>query len=111
MDTRSPGGAASLLRPQRLLHEAAQDAARQVAPSGLGLDSAPVRQRMVQRLRADGICCEPLLQAMGQVLRHEFVDSALAAQAYEDTSLPIGLSQTISKPSVVARMIEWLYLG
>ncbi len=103
--------ATTLLRPQRLLQEAALDAARTVAPRGLGLDSAPVRQRMVQRLRADGVCCEPLLQAMGQVLRHEFVDSALAAQAYEDTSLPIGLSQTISKPSVVARMIEWLYLG
>jgi protein-L-isoaspartate(D-aspartate) O-methyltransferase len=103
--------ALTLLRPQRLLQEAALDAARTVPPRGLGLDSAPVRQRMVQRLRADGIRCEPLLQAMGQVLRHEFVDSALAAQAYEDTSLPIGLSQTISKPSVVARMIEWLYLG
>ena len=112
LGARNPSGsAAPLLRPQRLLHEAAQDAARHVPPSGLGLDSAPVRLRMVQRLRADGIRCEPLLQAMGQVLRHEFVDSALAAQAYEDTSLPIGLSQTISKPSVVARMIEWLYLG
>lgn len=103
--------AAPLLRPQRLLHEAAQDAARRVTPQGLGLDSAPVRLRMVERLRADGVRCEPVLQAMAQVLRHEFVDSALAAQAYEDTSLPIGLSQTISKPSVVARMIEWLYLG
>jgi protein-L-isoaspartate(D-aspartate) O-methyltransferase len=103
--------AAPALRPQRPLHEAAQDAARQWAPSGLGLDSALVRQRMVDRLRADGVRCEPLLRAMAQVPRHEFVDSALAAQAYEDTSLPIGLSQTISKPSVVARMIEWLYLG
>jgi protein-L-isoaspartate(D-aspartate) O-methyltransferase len=100
-----------VLRPQRPLQEAALDAARQALPRGLGLDSAPVRQRMVQRLRADGVRCEPLLQAMGQVPRHEFVDSALAAQAYEDTSLPIGLSQTISKPSVVARIIEWLYLG
>lgn len=107
----SAGSQTTLLRPQRLLHEAARDAARLAAPSGLGLDSAPVRQRMVQRLRADGVRCEPLLQAMALVPRHEFVDSALAAQAYEDTSLPIGLSQTISKPSVVARMIEWLYLG
>ena len=105
----SAGG--KLLRPQRLLHEAARDAARAVQPSGLGLDSAPVRRRMVQRLRADGVVCEPVLQAMGDVPRHEFVDTALAAQAYEDTSLPIGLSQTISKPSVVARMIEWLFLG
>jgi len=102
---------AKLLRPQRPLHEAARDATRAAAPSGLGLDSAPVRRRMVQRLRADGVQCEPVLQAMSVVPRHEFVDSALAVQAYEDTSLPIGLSQTISKPSVVARMIEWLYLG
>ena len=48
---------------------------------------------------------------MSEVPRHHFVDSALANQAYEDTSLPIGLGQTISKPSVVARMIEWLFLG
>jgi protein-L-isoaspartate(D-aspartate) O-methyltransferase len=101
----------ALLRPQRPLHEAARDAARTVVPRGVGLDSAPMRLRMVQRLRADGVQCEPVLAAMTQVLRHEFVDSALVAQAYEDTSLPIGLSQTISKPSVVARMIEWLYLG
>lgn len=45
---------------------------------------------------------------MGQVPRHGFVDSALVAQAYEDTSLPIGWQQTISKPSGVARMIELL---
>ncbi len=99
------------LRPQRLLHEAAQDAARQVTPSGLGLDSALVRQRMVQRLRAEGIRCEPVFAAMAEVARHAFVDTALVGQAYEDTSLPIGHGQTISKPSVVARMIELLYLG
>jgi protein-L-isoaspartate(D-aspartate) O-methyltransferase len=108
---RGPASPAPVLRPQRPLQQAADDAARQVPPRGLGLDSAPVRQRMVQRLRVDGVRCEPLLQAMAEVPRHEFIDSALVAQAYEDTSLPIGLSQTISKPSVVARMIEWLYLG
>lgn len=114
LEGRAPAPAITapgVLRPQRLLHEVAQDAARQVAPRGLGMDSAPVRQRMVQRLRSDGVRCEPVLTAMGHVPRHEFVDTALVAQAYEDTSLPIGLSQTISKPSVVARMIEWLYLG
>lgn len=76
--------------------------------SGWGLDSAAVRQRMVQRLAAGGIQSPLVLQAMGQVPRHGFVDSALVAQAYEDTSLPIGWQQTISKPSVVARMIELL---
>ncbi|HSW06348.1 protein-L-isoaspartate(D-aspartate) O-methyltransferase [Aquabacterium sp.] len=99
------------LRPQRLLREAAQDAARQGTPSGLGLDSALVRQRMVERLRREGIRCEPVFDAMLQVARHAFVDTALAGQAYEDTSLPIGHGQTISKPSVVARMIELLYEG
>ncbi len=99
------------LRPQGLMQLAAQDARRAVAPTGVGLDTAPVRQRMVERLRADGVRCEPVLRAMLAVPRHRFVDSALAFQAYEDTSLPIGLQQTISKPSVVARMIEWLFLA
>ena len=70
--------------------------------------SEAVRQRMVRRLAAQGIADERVLQAMGAVARHAFVDGALAAQAYEDTSLPIGLGQTISKPSVVARMVELL---
>ncbi|MCB1997103.1 MAG: protein-L-isoaspartate O-methyltransferase, partial [Rhodoferax sp.] len=69
------------------------------------MDSSAVRSRMVQRLRADGVVDESVLAAFGDVLRHRFVDSALATQAYEDTSLPIGLGQTISKPSVVARML------
>jgi protein-L-isoaspartate(D-aspartate) O-methyltransferase len=99
------------LRPQRTLNEAARDQRLQATPTGLGMDSASIRLRMVERLRADGVRCEPALQAMAAVNRHLFVDTALATQAYEDTSLPIGLGQTISKPSVVARMIEWLYLG
>lgn len=98
-----------LLRPQRPLAQAAQDALRQVAPAGLGLDSAAVRARMVERLRAAQLDCEPVLQALTRVERHRFVDSALATQAYEDTSLPIGHGQTISKPSVVARMLALLH--
>lgn len=104
-----------LLRPQRPLQHAAEAAAKQVAghgtPQGIGMDSAAVRERMVQRLRADGIRHEGVLDAFARVERHRFVDSALAAQAYEDTSLPIGLSQTISKPSVVARMLVLLFEG
>ena len=76
--------------------------------SGLGLDSQTVRARMVQRLAAQGVSDIRVLAAMGQVERHRFVDSALVNQAYEDTSLPIGLGQTISKPNVVARMLELL---
>ena len=97
--------------PQRHLREAAADAARLAMPSGLGLDSAGVRQRMVARLRQEGLTDERVLQALAGVPRHQFVDTALATQAYEDTSLPIGHGQTISKPSVVARMIELLLGG
>jgi protein-L-isoaspartate(D-aspartate) O-methyltransferase len=104
-------GTDTLLRPQRPLQQAAADQARQSAPSGLGLDSAAVRQRMVQRLRASGLHCEPVLQALAAVERHAFVDTALAPQAYEDTSLPIGLGQTISKPSVVGWMLSLLFEG
>jgi protein-L-isoaspartate(D-aspartate) O-methyltransferase len=78
------------------------------APSGVGLDSQAVRDRMVRKLQAEGIADARLLGAMASVERHRFVDTALVNQAYEDTSLPIGLGQTISKPSVVARMIELL---
>lgn len=95
----------TVLRPQRLLSQAVADAARLVAPSGIGLDSPGVRLRMVARLRSQGLAPEAVLDAFARVPRHRFVDSALAPQAYEDTSLPIGHGQTISKPSVVARML------
>jgi protein-L-isoaspartate(D-aspartate) O-methyltransferase len=80
-------------------------------PAGLGLDSVAVRERMVAKLKAQGLQDPLVLAAMGQVERHRFVESALVNQAYEDTSLPIGLGQTISKPNVVARMIELLRAG
>ena len=78
------------------------------SPVGVGLDSSTVRSRMAQRIGAAGVSNPAVLQAMATVERHRFVDSALVNQAYEDTSLPIGLGQTISKPSIVARMIELL---
>lgn len=84
----------------------------QVPPvQGLGLDSQAVRARMIQRLMQEGIEDEMVLRSMTEIERHRFVDSALVNQAYEDTSLPIGLGQTISKPSVVARMISLLRQG
>ena len=103
--------ARAVLRPQRLVEHAHADAARRVAPSGLGLDSADVRKRMALRLRGAGVTHDAVLDAMATVPRHLFVDAALVTQAYEDTSLPIGHGQTISKPSVVARMIELLMNG
>ena len=97
-----------LLRPQRPLRESADDAASARTPAGQGLDSEVVRARMIERLRAQGVDCERVLKSMAEVPRHLFVDSAFAAQAYEDTSLPIGWEQTISKPVVVARMLALL---
>lgn len=84
---------------------------RERAPGGLGMDSQAVRSRMVEKLAGQGISDPRVLHAMGAVERHRFVDTALVTQAYEDTSLPIGLGQTISKPNVVARMIELLLGG
>ena len=100
-----------VLRPQLPLQQAADDAIRAIAPSGLGLVSVAVRQRMVMRLREAGVVNEAVLGAFAAVERHRFVDTALANQAYEDTSLPIGLQQTISKPSVVGRMLALLFAG
>jgi protein-L-isoaspartate(D-aspartate) O-methyltransferase len=72
---------------------------------------AAARQQMVRKLAQGGISDEAVLSAMNTVERHRFVDTALIAQAYEDTSLPIGLAQTISKPNVVARMLSLLRAG
>ncbi|MGF6771344.1 protein-L-isoaspartate(D-aspartate) O-methyltransferase [Paraburkholderia sp. GAS199] len=77
----------------------------------LSLTSERVRERMVERLRANGVTDPRVLNAMAVVPRHMFVDPGLAAQAYEDAALPIGHHQTISKPSVVARMIELAAAG
>ena len=79
--------------------------------ASMARDPIPARARMVQLLAAEGISDAQVLRAMGAVDRHRFVDGALLAQAYEDTALPIGLGQTISKPSVVARMVELLMQG
>ncbi|RQR57926.1 protein-L-isoaspartate(D-aspartate) O-methyltransferase [Burkholderia sp. Bp9002] len=77
----------------------------------LALTSERVRERMVERLRANGVTDARVLEAMAAVPRHMFVDPGLATQAYEDSALPIGHQQTISKPSVVARMIELAMAG
>lgn len=74
-------------------------------------DTRNVRERMVQRLVQAGIRSPEVLVAMRAVERHQFVDSALGNRAYEESSLPIGLEQTISKPGVVARMLELLQAG
>jgi protein-L-isoaspartate(D-aspartate) O-methyltransferase len=75
------------------------------------MTSQRTRERMVERLRKSGIRDERVLAAMAAVPRHLFVEEALASRAYEDTALPIGFAQTISRPYVVARMIEVLIHG
>ncbi|ACT50233.1 MULTISPECIES: protein-L-isoaspartate(D-aspartate) O-methyltransferase [Methylovorus] len=78
---------------------------------GIGMTSLRTRERMLARLREQGIRDEVTLSAMGSIARHIFVDEALSSRAYEDVSLPIGFGQTISQPYIVARMTEILRAG
>ncbi len=78
---------------------------------GIGMTSQRTRERLVQRLREEGIRDERVLAAMREIPRHIFVDEALASRAYEDTALPIGFGQTISQPYIVARMTEAILAG
>jgi len=79
--------------------------------AGIGMTSARTRDRLVQRLRDQGIANLAVLDRIRNVPRHIFVDEALAGRAYEDTALPIGFGQTISQPYIVARMSEALLEG
>ena len=73
---------------------------------GIGMTSQRTRDRLVARLRAEGIRNEAVLDVIRNTPRHLFVDEALASRAYEDTALPIGFNQTISQPYVVAVMTD-----
>ena len=79
--------------------------------TGIGMTSARTRDRLVQRLREQGIANLQVLDRIRNVPRHIFVDEALGTRAYEDTALPIGFGQTISQPYIVARMTEALLEG
>jgi protein-L-isoaspartate(D-aspartate) O-methyltransferase len=79
--------------------------------TGIGMTSLRTRDRMLTRLREQGIKDEVVLSAIGEIPRHIFVDEALSIRAYEDVSLPIGFGQTISQPYIVARMTEVLRNG
>lgn len=78
---------------------------------GIGMTSQRTRDRLVERLRADGIQNQRVLEVIRTTPRHLFIDEALAHRAYEDTALPIGMGQTISQPYIVARMTEILIEG
>lgn len=79
--------------------------------TGIGMTSQRTRDRMLSRLREQGIKDEVVLSAINNTPRHIFVDEALSIRAYEDVSLPIGFGQTISQPYIVARMSELLRNG
>src|SRR6201984_3260275 len=79
--------------------------------AGIGMTSARTRDRLVQRLREQGIANLAVLERIRNVPRHIFVDEALCSRAYEDTALPIGYGQTISQPYIVARTTEALLEG
>jgi protein-L-isoaspartate(D-aspartate) O-methyltransferase len=78
---------------------------------GVGMTSARTRERLIDRLKSEGIKNPSVLDRIRSVPRHLFVDEALASRAYEDTALPIGFGQTISQPYVVAMMTEALIAG
>ena len=76
--------------------------------AGIGMTSARTRDRLIRRLREQGISNEAVLERIATVPRHIFVDEALASRAYEDTALPLGFGQTISQPYIVALMTQSL---
>ena len=78
---------------------------------GIGMTSQRTRDRMINRLKKQGIANVELLNIMRELPRHLFMDEAMATRAYEDTALPIGHGQTISQPYIVARMTEVLLAG
>lgn len=75
----------------------------------IGLATQRTRERMIKRLRTQGIKSERVLAVMQQLPRHLFLsDEALYGRAYEDSPIPIGFDQTISQPYTVAKMTETL---
>jgi protein-L-isoaspartate(D-aspartate) O-methyltransferase len=76
--------------------------------AGIGMTSQRTRERLIKRLEEQGISDQAVLDVIKRTPRHLFLDEALAHRAYEDTALPIGFSQTLSQPYIVARMTEIL---
>ena len=76
--------------------------------AGIGMTSQRTRERLINRLIEQGILDQRVLDVIRMTPRHIFLDEALAHRAYEDTALPIGFSQTLSQPYIVARMTEIL---
>lgn len=66
------------------------------------------RQRLVKKLKSEGIGNPLILDVISKTPRHLFVENVLSERAYDNTALPIGSGQTISQPLVVAMMTEML---
>jgi protein-L-isoaspartate(D-aspartate) O-methyltransferase len=75
---------------------------------GIGMTSQRTRDRLIERLIAQGITNKAVLNVIRGTPRHIFLDEALSHRSYEDSSLPIGFQQTLSRPYIVARMTELL---
>ena len=78
---------------------------------GLGLASDASRKRLIDEVRRWGVKDERVLEVLARVPRHEFLEDAFKGRAYENNALPIGLSQTISQPYIVALMTEAILRG
>ncbi|KAE9529901.1 protein-L-isoaspartate(D-aspartate) O-methyltransferase [Testudinibacter aquarius] len=68
------------------------------------------QRRLVQRLQAQGIKDQAILQAIYEIPRAFFVEEAFTRRCYENMAIPIGEGQTLSQPYIVARMTELLGL-
>lgn len=79
--------------------------------AGDAADAAGRMARLILEVRQRGITDARVLAAMEQTPRHLFVPEAFKGRAYENVALPIGRHQTISQPSVVARMTHALDVG
>ena len=79
--------------------------------SGTGMTSDSSRMKLISRLGKEGILNKKVLDAMKSLPRHVFIDEAISSKAYDDTALPIGKSQTISQPYIVAKMTEIIMLN
>ena len=68
-----------------------------------------MRQQLVQVLKDKGITDNNVLNAIGAVPRHVFLDSSFVEFAYQDKAFPIGSGQTISQPFTVAMQSQLLH--
>ena len=70
--------------------------------------SSDQQNLILSRLKSQGITNTSVLDIMSTMPRHLFIEPALKNRAYDDDALPIGFSQTISSPYIVAKMTQLL---